>query len=202
MRPARRVAVAAALVALGAGLHVIESMIPAPLPLPGAKLGLANLSALLALVLAGPGLAVAVALSRPLVGGLVGGSMFSMGFFLALGGAVASVAVMSGLHHLTRSSRGLTPVGLSMAGGVAHNMGQLAVASFYVGPAAAAAYLGPLILAGLVAGYVIGRLADRVSRSTAAPLIAGACAPQSDGRVAFRPRGENAGCSVASVSGK
>jgi len=163
----RRVLLVAALVAGGAVLHTLESLVPLPLPIPGAKLGLANLVTLIGLDLAGPGVAVAVAVSRPVVGGLAGGGLLSLGFALALSGAVTSALAMTALWSLSRRATGrfrLTLVGLSLTGGVAHNLGQLAVASFYVGPVTAAGYVGPLVVAGLGAGYVVGRLAGLVCR--------------------------------------
>jgi len=63
----RRVLLVAALVAGGAVLHTLESLVPLPLPIPGAKLGLANLVDLIGLDLAGPGVAVAVAPGPDLV---------------------------------------------------------------------------------------------------------------------------------------
>jgi len=169
----RRVLLVAALVAGGAVLHALESLVPLPLPIPGAKLGLANLVTLIALDLAGPEVAVAVAVSRPVVGGLAGGGLLSLGFALALSGAVMSVLVMTALWSLSRRTTGrfrLTLVGLSLAGGVAHNLGQLSVASFYVGPVAAAAYVAPLVVAGLGAGYVVGRVAGPLCRVGSAGL--------------------------------
>ena len=169
-RPARRLVLAGILTGLGAVLHVLESVVPIPLVLPGAKLGLANAATLLALALDGPATALAVAVARPLFGGLVGGGFGSIGFWLSLAGSVAGGLAMTALWALARrggGTGGLSLVGVSLAGGVAHNLGQLALAARYVGVVAAVSYLGPLLLAGLVAGYLVGRLASLVANASA-----------------------------------
>jgi heptaprenyl diphosphate synthase len=163
--------VAGTLAGLGAVLHVVEGLIPVPVVVPGAKLGLANAATLVALDLVGPAAALAVAVVRPFLGALAGGGLLSVGFVLSLAGAVVSGLVMVGLRAAVPSagpgSGGLSLTGVSLAGGVAHNLGQLGAASAYVGPAAAVAYLGPLILAGLASGYVVGRLAGVLTGSAA-----------------------------------
>lgn len=158
---ARRAALVGILVACGAALHGFETLVPLPVPVPGAKVGLANLTTLLGLALAGPGVAVTVAVLRVLLVGLVSGTMLSVGFALSAAGAVASSLTMSLLWLAGRGAFSL--VGVSLVGGVAHNLGQLGVATVYVGKAAATAYVAPLVLAGLVAGYLVGRLADLVA---------------------------------------
>jgi heptaprenyl diphosphate synthase len=151
---------------------------------------LANAATLLALELAGPGAAVTVAVLRPVFGGVVSGGLLSTGFFLGLSGAVVSALVMAGLWRLAGpgvppvSAAGRSPatggggsgdrlslVGVSLAGGVAHNLGQLAAAVVYVGPAAAVAYVGPLTVAGLVSGYIVGRLASVAARAAAVRTV-------------------------------
>jgi heptaprenyl diphosphate synthase len=162
------------LVGLGAVLHVLEGIVPIPVTVPGAKLGLANAATLLGLAVGGPAVAMAVAVVRPVLGGFVGGGFGSAGFVLSVAGSLAGALAMCGLWRLGRSdgaARGrLSLTGVSLAGGVAHNLGQLTVATRYVGTAAALAYLGPLMLAGLVAGYLVGRLATAIAAS---PLVRG-----------------------------
>ncbi len=190
----RRTVLVAVLVGLGAVLHAVEGLLSLPTVVPGAKLGLANVATLLALELVGPGAAVTVAVLRPVFGGVVSGGLLSTGFFLGFSGAVASALVMAGLWRLAGpgalrgapqvpagerspaavegvSGDRLSLVGVSLAGGVAHNLGQLAAAVVYVGPAAAAAYVGPLAVAGLVSGYIVGRLASAAARAAAVRTV-------------------------------
>jgi len=191
---ARRTVLVAVLVGLGAVLHAVEALLPLPTVVPGAKLGLANAATLLALELAGPGAAVTVAVLRPVFGGVVSGGLLSTGFFLGLSGAVVSALVMAGLWRLAGpgARRGalrvpaeggdsaavgagsgdrLSLVGISLAGGVAHNLGQLAAAVVYVGAAAAVTYVGPLTVAGLVSGYIVGRLASAAAGAAAVRTV-------------------------------
>lgn len=162
---ARRIVLGGLLVGLGAVLHLIESAVIPPLAVPGLKLGLANAVTLVGLVFGGPILALAVAALRPVLGGLLGSGLFSIGFALSLGGALASGLAMSLAWRLAHGSDGakLSLVGVSLVGGVFHNLGQLAVAVNYVGLSAALSYLAPLLGAGLAAGYIVGRLTGWVA---------------------------------------
>lgn len=168
---ARRAVFTAALVGLGALLHLVEGLVQYPAVVPGAKLGLANLATLVALELGGPGAALVVAVTRPVVAGLAGGTLLSLTFILSLSGAVASALVMTALRWgCLRYDGGISLVGVSLAGGVAHNLGQLASASLFIGPAPALGYAGPLVIAGLVSGYLVGRLGGSLV-SRVAPLV-------------------------------
>lgn len=167
----RQVVFIAALVALGAMLHMVEGLVQYPTPVPGAKLGLANAATLIALELGGPLPALIVAIARPVVAGLAGGTLLSLSFVLSVCGAVTSALVMAGLRRVNRPmGRGYGLVGISLAGGVAHNLGQLAAASLFVGPVTALVYAGPLAIAGLVSGYLVGRLSSSVVQRAALTL--------------------------------
>lgn len=172
---ARRAVFTAALVGLGALLHLVEGLVQYPAVVPGAKLGLANLATLVALELGGPSAALVVAVTRPVVAGLAGGTLLSLTFVLSLSGAMASALVMTALRRSGRRS-GLSLVGVSLTGGVAHNLGQLASSALFIGPAAALGYVGPLVIAGLFSGYLVGRLGGSLV-SRVAPLVTWRTAP-------------------------
>lgn len=167
-RPAERVARGAVLVALGLALAAVERVIPLPIQLPGVKLGLANLVVLVALYLEGAGAALTVAVLRVALAGALFGSGISI--LYALSGSLAAFAVMA---MLWRSGR-LGVEGVSIAGGVAHNLMQLAVAALVVRTANLAWYLPVLLgsgaLTGLLNGVVGRQLLKRLSgRNGAAP---------------------------------
>ena len=149
-RPVLRLCTIAMLIAVGLMLAFVESRIPTFVPVPGVKIGLANVATLFALYALGIGDAAAVSLCRVLLSSLLFGSPLS--FFYSLAGAAVSLVVMWGLAHLRRFS----PIGVSAAGGVAHNLGQIGAAALVMRTGAVAVYLPPLLLSGTVAGLVIG----------------------------------------------
>lgn len=145
----------ALLVALGTAMHFVEGMLTIPLPLPGVKLGLANVVTLLGIYLYGFRDGLTVALLRVLLGSLLSGMFLSPGFLLALAGAVSSTLVMA---LLLRSTRCFSMIGISMAGATVHNIGQLLAASLLLQSSAIIYYLPVLLLAGIPTGFFTGFL--------------------------------------------
>lgn len=155
----------AVLVALAVVLGLVESAVVPSLPVPGVKLGLANLAVIVALVQLGPGRAAFVSLARVLLVALGTGTLAGPAFLLSLAGALASFCAMWALARLCTAC---TPVGWSVAGAAAHVVAQLAVASLLVSSLAPLA-LAPISLAaslplGLMLGYlsvlIISRLPE------------------------------------------
>ena len=140
----------ALLVALAMVLSWLESMVPLSLAVPGVKLGLANLVVIFALYRLGPRQAAVISLVRVLLVTLTFGNAF--GFAYSLAGAALSLGVMIPL----RRSGKFSLLGVSIAGGVCHNIGQILVAMAVLRSAAAAAYLPFLLLTGTAAGVCIG----------------------------------------------
>lgn len=139
-------------------LSYVESLVPFYFGIPGAKLGLANLAVILALYLYGWREALLINVARVLLSGFLFGSLFSVLYSLA--GAVCSYLVMCGLKKTGRF--GMT--GVSMAGGVSHNAGQILVAVFVTRTPGVAFYLPALTAAGLITGTLIGLLALEMRR--------------------------------------
>ncbi len=133
----------------------IESLIPLPIPIPGIKLGLANLVIIIVLYQSGLAAAFAVSMIRNILNALTFGSLF--GLFYSLAGSVLSLLAMEGLRRMKRCEFSI--VSVSSLGGIVHNMGQLAVAAILVGPVILH-YLPFLYFAGLIAGVLIGVLGD------------------------------------------
>lgn len=159
-----RVAWTASLLALACSLGLVESLLLPPLPVPGLKLGLANLAILAALVTIGPARALVISLGRVVIVGLATGSLFGPVGLLSLAGAIFAWAAMAATMRLGRES--LSVVGLSLAGAAAHVAGQLAAASALTG-SLAPLYLAPLslglgILSGLLIGYSARLLLSRI----------------------------------------
>ena len=145
-----------ALMGLFCGIAVIfgyvESLLPVFAGIPGIKLGLANLSVLYILMRYSIKEAMAVSVVRILIIGFTFGNMFSILYSLA--GALISMTVMTWLKKKTQASI----FAISMAGGVAHNIGQLIIAMLIV-KNSSLIYYGPvLIVSGVVTGFLIGYL--------------------------------------------
>lgn len=138
-------------------LSYIESLFPFFFGVPGMKLGLANLAVVMALYLYGWREALMVNVLRILLTGLLFGNMFSVLF--SLSGALVSFICMLSARKL-----GLSLYGVSMAGGVFHNAGQLLTAAFIVQTVEIGYYAPFLLAAGLVTGFLIGVLGKEMLR--------------------------------------
>lgn len=155
-KSAERAALYGMLIALGFIFSYIENLIPINLGVPGVKLGLANLVTVTGLYTIGAAGAAAVNLVRVILVGLTFGNLFSMVYSMA--GAALSLLLMV----LCKKKEWFSPVGVSIVGGVGHNVGQLAVAAAVVENAAVFSYLPLLLIAGTIAGTVIGILGGMV----------------------------------------
>lgn len=136
----------------------VESLIPVFIAIPGIKLGIANSVILLLLYTVGIKEAFTVSIIRVLLSGFLFGSMFSI--LYSLSGAVLSLIIMV----LLRRTNSFSITGVSMAGGVMHNIGQLAVASVVLETTAVWYYLPVLMIAGCVTGLVIGILTGEIQK--------------------------------------
>lgn len=132
----------------------VETLIPVFAGIPGIKLGLANLSVLI--ILKKYGFKDAALVVRILVIGFLFGNMFSILYSLA--GAALSLSVMVLLLKKTS----LTTIGISVFGGVTHNIGQLIIAALIVENTAVFYYTPPLLISGVVTGFLIGVLTQEV----------------------------------------
>lgn len=157
--PASRVTRLGFLAAAGTALFVIESFIP--LPIPFLKIGLANISTLLALYLMGRLDPLRVVMLRVAAGSLLTGSLFTPSFLLALGAGIFSALAMTGLHR-TGGGR-IGPVGLSLAGATVHVVTQLALVGLLLVHHAGVVRLLPILLAtGIAGGLVVGLVTSRL----------------------------------------
>ena len=147
------------LTALALALSWLENLFPPPLPLPGIKLGLANLVTLFALCTLGGGRALAILLARVLLGSMFAGNVSALLYSL-LGG----LAALGTMALLARSKR-LSVYGVSLGGAAAHNCGQAAAAVLTLGTAAPLAYLPALLLSSLATGALTGFIAALLFRA-------------------------------------
>lgn len=137
-------------------LGYIETLIPFFAGVPGMKLGLANLAVLFILQKYTWKEAALVSFVRILVIGFLFGNLFSI--LYSLSGAVVSLFVMTVLKKRT----GFSIYGISVGGGVSHNIGQLIAAIFLAGNSALLFYAPALLVSGVVTGLLIGFLTREV----------------------------------------
>ena len=155
---AKNVARYGLLVALALILSYVESLVPAFFAVPGMKLGLTNLAVLIALFRMGDRAAILINILRILLSAALFGNGFALAYSLA--GGLLSGAVMI---LLKRSGR-IQMLGASVAGGLAHNLGQILTAMVLLDTWQLAAYLPVLWVSGMIAGLVIGLLGYEVTR--------------------------------------
>lgn len=131
----------------------VEAMIPFTIGIPGIKLGIANIVVIIALYYLGCGYAITINLIRVLIAGLLFNGLF--GALYSLSGAIVSFLVMV----LLKKTNIFSVAGVSMAGGVAHNLGQILTAAFLISNLGIFVYFPVLIISGVITGAVIGVLA-------------------------------------------
>jgi len=162
----REVTTVALLTAVGIALFVIESFIPTPLPF--LKIGFANISSVVTIMILGIPEMFVVVILRVLVGSLLVGSLFSPGFILALCGGLTSACAMAVARAIRPGLFG--PVGISLIGSLTHVATQFLLVMFlYVQNRGLVSLLPLLLLSGFAGGIVVGWISARlliVLRST------------------------------------
>ena len=133
-------------------LSYIEALIPMPVPVPGIKLGLANLIVIIAIYKLGFKYALYNCV-RILTAGLLFTGVF--GIIYSMAGGILSILVM----YILYKSRIFGTVGISMAGGVLHNFGQLIMACIIMSNVRLMSYFSVLLFSGMLSGILIGVVA-------------------------------------------
>lgn len=152
---ARRLTLLALLTAIALTIFMAEAQLPPILPIPGIKLGLANIVTVYAMFALGPGDAMMILLCRVFLGSVFSGQMMTL--FYSLAGGVLSWLVMLLLRRvLTLRQMWLC----SPIAGIFHNLGQLLAAVVLMGTWTVLAYLPYLIIAGAISGVFTGLCAQ------------------------------------------
>lgn len=149
----KRLALSAILAAMAMIFSYIEALIPLPVPIPGIKLGLANLVIVIAIYRLGFKYAFIINCVRIIITGLLFTGLF--GAIYSFAGGVLSIVVMYLLYRTGLFSM----VGVSMVGGVFHNLGQLLVACLIMSNFKLMSYFAVLLFSGLISGILIGIVA-------------------------------------------
>lgn len=146
----KRVAYIGLLTAIAIIFGYIEMLIPVFIGIPGIKLGLANLVIVFALYSYGIKEAFLISGIRIVVIGFLFGNLFSIAFGMT--GTALSILIMC----LLKKCKGVSMIGVSIAGGVFHNIGQIIIAAFVVENAKLFYYIPVLLTAGMITGLLIG----------------------------------------------
>lgn len=152
---AKRIALFGIMVALAFTFSYLESLIPFNFGIPGVKLGLANLVVVVALYVMKPGEAFSIAIIRIFLAGLTFGNVYSLAYSLC--GGILSFIVM----WLVKRTK-LSVIGVSMMGGICHNIGQIIVAAIVMETVRIVYYLPVLIGAGLLTGLLLGVISNLI----------------------------------------
>ena len=160
MSKTKRLTFCAVMLSLALVLSYVERFLPLQplIPLPGIKLGLANIVMLVVLYCTDAKTAFAVLIPRCVLGAVFGGSVTSLLFSLC--GGTLALALMS----LVRRSSALSVYGVSILGAAAHNVGQIAAAMLLMHSVYVAAYLPFLLIAALFTGFLTATVCNGVLR--------------------------------------
>ena len=146
----KKVAMLGLTIALAMIMSYIEALVPLSFAVPGIKMGLANIVIIFVLYKIGTKEAILVSLIRVILVSLLFSNVMAMAYSIA--GAVLSLSVM----WLLKKTDKFSFVGVSIAGGIMHNVGQIIMAVILLGTEQIALYLPVLIITGTVTGVVIG----------------------------------------------
>ncbi len=146
----RRVAFYGIFAALAVLMGYVEAMVPAPVPIPGIKLGLANVIVLISMYFISNKAALGVNVIRVVMSALLFNG-FS-GFLFSIAGAGISYIVMVLAKRIKSSSI----IGVSVLGGVTHNIAQIGVAAIVLDTPGLMYYVPVILISGIITGVIIG----------------------------------------------
>lgn len=152
----KKVAYGGLFLALALVASYVETLIPLQIGIPGVKIGLANGVIMVLLYMVNVKETYAVSIGRIILAGFLFGNLMMIAYSLA--GGMLSLTVMV----LLRKIKGFSPVGVSVAGGVAHNVGQLIVAAIVLETSRLVYYLPVLLISGTIAGIFVGVIAGEI----------------------------------------
>ncbi len=147
------------MLALGLILGLIESILP-PLPVPGVKLGLANIVNVVVLYSDGFIDSLLLSISRVIILSIFLGTLLSITFYISLSGAIASVTGMSLAYSIL--GRDLSPISVSSFGAFMHILAQLLTVSILMNTKDVL-YLFPILsILGVITGIIIGMISSYI----------------------------------------
>ena len=157
-KQARRISLCGMLLALMLVLGFVESQLPVAAGIPGIKLGLSNGVLIFAVYMLNIPTAYLLMGLKVLLSGMMFGSPSAMMY--AFAGGLLSLTVMALLSRM----KGLSPVVVSMVGGLSHNVGQVALAMVILGTPKLIYYMAVLMVVGMITGLATGVAASGIIR--------------------------------------
>ena len=155
----RKITLVGLLSAIALTIFMVEAQIPPLLPVPGVKLGLANIVTLIALYLMGPKAAFAILIPRCIFGAVFGGGI--TGLLFSLTGGILAMLTMT----LARKLPLFSIYGVSILGAAAHNVGQILAAMVLMHSVYIGAYLPYLLFVALFTGFATGAAGAGILRA-------------------------------------
>lgn len=152
----KRISYCAMFTALAMIFSYVESMIPINFGVPGMKLGLANMVTIIGLYVFKPVETLVVVIMRILLTGFMFGN--GMSIIYSLAGGILSFVIML----FAKKLKGFSMIGVSILGGIFHNVGQILVAAIVVQSFKIAYYLPVLSISGTITGMVIGIVGQNI----------------------------------------
>lgn len=152
----KRLTLLAIMLAISIVLSIVESMLPV-IPVPGVKLGLANVVTIIIMYKYGEKDAFTILLLRIVLVGLLRGNIFSVTFFLSLSGGMTAYLMM----FLFKNLKVFSIIGVSIMGAFGHSVGQIVMAIFLIERAELIYYFPYILLLSVLTGVVTGILANR-----------------------------------------
>lgn len=150
---AKKIALLGILASLAIIAGLLERLVPFPIAVPGIKLGLANVIVIITMYCMGEREAFGISVIRIMVVGVLFSGLSGILYSLA-GGLLSYVGMVAG-----KRVKAFSVIGVSIIGGVLHNLGQIGIAALVVSNIKLLYYVPVLILAGIVAGVVTGFVA-------------------------------------------
>lgn len=158
MKRVQKLTLFAMLCALAIVFHYVESMVVIPLPVPGFRLGLANILSLIALYYFDARALFTIGIVRVLFASLLSGMLFATSFWLALAGMLLSALTMT----IARRCSCFSIYGVSVLGSAAHCVAQVMVVTWIYQQFFMQALLPILVALSIPTGLLIAMLADQV----------------------------------------
>lgn len=152
----RKMTLLANFLAIAIVLNIIEAAIPI-IPVPGAKLGFANIITLIILYVYSFKDSVSVTLLRVLLVAILSGKLLGVTFYMSISGAVLATIAMGFFKQLNYFGI----IGVSTLGSIFHSIGQIIAGIFVIGSTAVLAYLPIMLFLSIPAGALTGVIAQR-----------------------------------------
>ena len=152
----KKVSVIGLFTAMALLLSYIENMLPFRTGIPGIKLGIANLIIVIAFYFLPSGEVLSISLLRVFFLSIFSGSPFTTAFSFT--GAIASFFAM----YISYRRNSFSPVGISIIGGVTHNLAQLLISALLLNTPAFLWYSPVLLISGIITGLINGLIATKI----------------------------------------